>query len=121
MRLALVVAVALSSSLAFAQKELSVPDANRIPVPQPQNVRVEHREDSMFIDWDITPLKRITGYEIFKKSRSDESPVQIATVRRPPYRVESDDSQNFDYFVVAIDYRKNRSKPSKVVGSEQQK
>ena len=109
--LALALAVPMTSGIA---QELSLPEANRVPVPQPQNVRVEHHEDRFLINWDVTPIKRVTAYEIFKKV-DGETPIVVAKLSKPPYVTSASQSSRAEFFVVAIDYRNNRSKPSQRV------
>jgi hypothetical protein len=106
--LAFILALPLAGGKA---QELSLPDAQRVPVPQPQNVRVEHRKDTFLIDWDITPLKRVTAYEVFKKVEG-RAPTVVARVSKPPYATPVSPSPRVEFFVVAVDYRNNRSKPS---------
>jgi hypothetical protein len=100
---------------AVAQDELSIPDANRIPVPQPRNVRLERHRGVTFINWDVAQLKRITSYEVFQESSSDQSPTLLARVTKPPFALRDGRALTGNFFVVAIDYRNNRSRPSQIV------
>jgi hypothetical protein len=114
----LLLAFALAARMApCIAQELSLPEAERVPVPQPQNVRVEHHEDQLLINWDVTPIKRVTAYEVFKKIEG-EVPIAVAKLPKPPYVTSVPASARTEFFVVAIDYRNNRSKPSKPVTVE---
>jgi hypothetical protein len=113
MRWLLALALVVSMTPGVAQ-ELSLPEANRVPVPQPQNVRVERHEEHFLIKWDVTPIKRVTAYEVFKKVEG-EAPIAVAKLPTPPYVISVPVSSRTEFFVVAIDYRNNRSKPSKPV------
>jgi len=103
---------ALIGSILYGQ-ELNIPEAGRVPVPKPTNVTLEKKNEHLRISWDVTPIKRVTAYEIFKKVDGG-GPVRIATIGKPPFETRVPDVPT-DFFVVAVDYRANRSKPSESV------
>jgi hypothetical protein len=113
MRWIVILSLACWIGLVAYGQELSPPEAKRVPVPRPVNVKVVAQESHLMVSWDVTPIKRVTGYEVFKKVDGDE-PVFVATVEKPPC-VTAVPTISTDYFVVAVDYRDNRSNPSQPV------
>jgi hypothetical protein len=107
-------------------QELSPSEANRVPVPTPRNVRVAKQDGRLQISWDGTAIQKVTAYEVFEKP-ADGGPVKLGTVELgkvdKPLAHAGKDLPRFtfeaavpdapaDYFVVAKDYRDNRSRPS---------
>jgi hypothetical protein len=107
-------ALSLNPAYAIVQTgpELSIPEASRIPVPAPTHVRVENQDGHLRLNWDKTPLKRVVAYEVFKKVAGGD-PVQVARVDHPPLEISPPAGGPVEYFVVAVDYRNNHSRPSK--------
>ena len=110
--------VVLAGSIANGQ-ELSPEEARRVPVPRPLNVRIEKATNCLRISWDPSPLKRIVAYEVFRKTNSEEpvrvakvSPGQDETVLTVKTAVPR---QASEFYVVALDYRGDHSKPSESV------
>ena len=95
-------------------QELSVKEAERVPVPRPVNIKLREMEGCLSISWDPTPIKRVTGYEIFKKIDKGD-PVRVGRKEKSPFVTKSIPVRPTDYFVVAVDYRGNRSRPSEMV------
>jgi hypothetical protein len=120
---AMVCPLLLIGLVAFGQ-ELNVQEAKRVPVPRPTNVRVDKKDARLEISWDVTRIQKVTTFEVFKKV-GDES-ILVRTVERPSCRdpksecradlsVTDVPHKPTEYFVVAVDYRDNRSRPSEPV------
>jgi hypothetical protein len=102
--------LSFTPAIAQTSPELSFPEANRIPVPAPTHLRIENHDGHRQLVWDPSRLKRVTGYEVFQKTANGAS-VQVAKVDQPSFEITAPG----EYFVVAVDYRNNHSKPSESI------
>jgi hypothetical protein len=100
------------SAAGLAQGQgIDIKEAQRIPVPVPENVKLAVDKDRLVISWDPTPIQRVIAYEVYRKATK---PVRLGKVEKPPFVITPVPKDPAEYYVVAVDYRGNRSQPSEV-------
>ena len=101
-----------ASNQSSASSELTIQERDRIALPTPANVKVQVSDGKAVLSWDTTRVKRVVGYEVSRR-KGNGPLMSLRTVPGPPF---TDDAVSgpgqFEYTVVAVDYRGNKSEAS---------